>query len=609
MKDTIWIKKGRFTPLAILLMLALPLTTSVICLCFGRMNVPVGEVLAALRTALTGGSAANVQNYSIVINLRLPRILMAIIVGAGLTCAGNTFQSLFSNPLATPDILGVTSGTCVGAILAIILSCSILETQLIALVFGLASVCFTLKIAGKNDGRSMVYLVLAGTIASSLFNAVGSLLKYTADPQDKLPEITYWLMGSFTSASYQKILIGCPLIIAGIAVIYLLRWRLNILSLSDDEARASGISIKQTRMLFILASTLITASAVSMCGQVGWIGLLIPHCARMLVGSNNRYVVPVSLSLGASFMILIDTLSRTISIIELPLSILTAIIGAPVFISLLNKTRSNLRWILQVQNGCFGYPGQPAILENIDLTLEEGHILAILGPNGIGKTTLLKCMIGLLPWHSGKTLLYGKEIHTLKPKEVWSTISYIPQSHGFAFSYTGLEMVLLGRSAHLGMFQQPGKEELEMAEAMMERVGISHLANKDCNRMSGGELQMVLIARALINDPKLIILDEPETGLDFHNQILVLNMVERLAHEEGISAIMNTHYPTNAMSVADEALMLNRKGEFFYGPAAAILNEQNISYSFDVQVIVDELNYQGRAVRSIVPVALRGNAV
>ena len=202
----------------------------------------------------------------------LSGILMAIIVGAGLTCAGNTFQSLFSNPLATPDILGVTSGTCVGAILAIILSCSILETQLIALVFGLASVCFTLKIAGKNDGRSMVYLVLAGAIASSLFNAVGSLLKYTADPQDKLPEITYWLMGSFTSASYQKILIGCPLILAGIAVIYLLRWRLNILSLSDDEARASGINIKQTRMLFILASTLITASAVSMCGQVAGSG-------------------------------------------------------------------------------------------------------------------------------------------------------------------------------------------------------------------------------------------------------------------------------------------------------------------------------------------------
>lgn len=343
MKDTVWVQKGRFTPLAVLLMLVLPLLTALSCLCVGRMNVPVGQVVEALRAVVTRQSAANLQNYSIVINLRLPRIIMAIIVGMGLTCAGNTFQALFSNPLATPDILGVTSGTCVGAILAIILSCSILETQLIALAFGLVSVCFTLKIAGKSDGRSMVYLVLAGTIASSLFNAVGSLLKYTADPQDKLPEITYWLMGSFTSASYQKIWIGCPLIIAGVIVIYLLRWRLNILSLSDDEARASGINIKKTRMFFILASTLITASAVSMCGQVGWIGLLIPHCARMLVGSNNRYVVPVSLSLGASFMILIDTLSRTISIIELPLSILTAIVGAPVFISLLNKTRSNLR--------------------------------------------------------------------------------------------------------------------------------------------------------------------------------------------------------------------------------------------------------------------------
>lgn len=236
MKDTIWIKKGRFTPLAVVLMFAFPLVTALICLCFGRMNVPAGEVLTALRTALTGESTSNVQNYSIVINLRLPRILTAIIVGAGLACAGNAYQSLFSNPLATPDILGVTSGTCVGAILAIILSCSILETQLIALVFGLISVCFTLKVAGKSDGRSMVYLVLAGTIASALFNALGSLLKYTADPQNKLPEITYWLLGSFTSSSYQKILIGCPLIVAGIIIIYLLRWRLNILSLSDDEA-------------------------------------------------------------------------------------------------------------------------------------------------------------------------------------------------------------------------------------------------------------------------------------------------------------------------------------------------------------------------------------
>lgn len=338
MKNNCLIKKGRFTPLAVILMFVLPVVIGLGCICVGRMEIPISDVFKTIGAIFTG-QETDVQNYSIIVNLRLPRILMAIIVGAGLTCAGNTFQSLFSNPLATPDILGVTSGTCVGAILAIILSCGILGTQLIALAFGLVSVLFTIKIAGRNKNDSMIYLVLAGVIASSLFNAIGSLLKYTADPQDKLPEITYWLMGSFTSATYQKLLIGSPLIIVGIVIIYLLRWRLNILALSEDEAKASGIDLKKTRMIFILASTLITASAVSMCGQIGWIGLLIPHCARMLVGSNNRYVVPLSISLGASFMILIDTLSRSLTVIELPLSILTAIIGAPVFILLLNRSK------------------------------------------------------------------------------------------------------------------------------------------------------------------------------------------------------------------------------------------------------------------------------
>ena len=236
MKNNCLIKKGRFTPLAVILMFVLPVVIGLGCICVGRMEIPISDVFKTIGAIFTG-QETDVQNYSIIVNLRLPRILMAIIVGAGLTCAGNTFQSLFSNPLATPDILGVTSGTCVGAILAIILSCGILGTQLIALAFGLVSVLFTIKIAGRNKNGSMIYLVLAGVIASSLFNAIGSLLKYTADPQDKLPEITYWLMGSFTSATYQKLLIGSPLIIVGIVIIYLLRWRLNILALSEDDEK------------------------------------------------------------------------------------------------------------------------------------------------------------------------------------------------------------------------------------------------------------------------------------------------------------------------------------------------------------------------------------
>lgn len=265
--------------------------------------------------------------------------------------------------------------------------------------------------------------------------------------------------------------------------------------------------------------------------------------------------------------------------------------------------------ILEVQNGCFGYNKQPEILRNINIELDKGEILAVLGPNGIGKTTLLKCMIGLQKWRSGKTLLESRDISEIKPRDFWSKVSYIPQTHGFSFSYTGLEMVMMGRSAHIGTFSQPGKAEIEMAENMMEKVGITRLAGKDCNRMSGGELQMVLIAKALINEPKLIMLDEPETGLDFHNQILVLNLIKKLSHEEGISAIMNTHYPTNAMTTADKAFMMNRKAEFFYGTASEVLTEENISRSFDVNVVVDELRYNEKRIRSIIPVSLIEEAV
>lgn len=210
---------------------------------------------------------------------------------------------------------------------------AILTMFLLPIVTALISLCI---------GRMNLSVMEVIHTLTDAFNAVGSLLKYTADPLDKLPAITYWLMGSFTSASYKKIMVGSPLILAGIAVIYLMRWKLNILSLSDDEARASGMDLKKARLIFVLAATVITASCVSMCGQVGWIGLLIPHCSRMFVGSNNRYVVPVGISIGASFMIIIDTFSRSISVIELPLSILTAIIGAPVFISLLKRNRGSL---------------------------------------------------------------------------------------------------------------------------------------------------------------------------------------------------------------------------------------------------------------------------
>lgn len=342
MERKLLLRNGAFRPWAIAAMLLLPPLIAVFCCGFGRMSLPPAKLIETAFLTLTGRDA-DPQARAVIFELRIPRILMAIAVGGGLGCAGAACQALFSNPLATPDILGVTSGTCVGAILAILLSFNMAGIQATALLFGLFSVFVTLRISSGKRGISILFLVLSGVMISSLFNALSSLLKYTADPMDKLPQITYWLMGSFTGASYRKLLIGSPMILIGTALIYLLRWQFNILSLSEDEARASGIHLKRMRILLVLAITMITASSVSMCGQVGWVGLLIPHCARMMTGSNNRLVIPMSISLGASFLILIDTLSRTLTVIELPLSVLTAILGAPFFILLLKRSERSFR--------------------------------------------------------------------------------------------------------------------------------------------------------------------------------------------------------------------------------------------------------------------------
>lgn len=327
---------GRLHPYVYFILIFFPLVCGLIGLSMGRMDIKISEIILFFKNLIGGGQVDPLME-SLIINIRLPRVLTALIVGGGLTAAGIAFQALFSNPLATPDILGVTSAASLGAVLGIILSLGTMGIQVLAMVFGLLSILITINLV-KRDETSMIMLVLAGIIVSSLANALASLLKYTADPMDKLPQITYWLMGSFGRTSYKNLALAGPLILISIFVIYKMRWSLNLLSLSEDEARSLGINVKKTRLIFILAATLITASSVSICGQIGWIGLIIPHLVRLMVGSNNLYTLPLGISFGAGFMVLIEALSRAVSVIELPISILTAIIGAPIFIILMRRS-------------------------------------------------------------------------------------------------------------------------------------------------------------------------------------------------------------------------------------------------------------------------------
>ena len=304
----------------------------------GRFSMSIPQTVATLFPGSLPDIEVTQTMRSVIFNIRLPRVLLSLLAGAGLSVAGASFQGLFSNPLATPDTLGVATGASFGAALGILMGCDMFMTQVCALFMGMLAVAIVYAVSRVRGGTNMVMIILGGMVVSSLFSALVSMIKYVADPQDVLPAITFWLMGSLSATNFQTLVLGAPFIIAGTAMIFALRWRLNVLSLNEDEAHTLGVNVKLLRLLVILASTMITASVVSMCGLIGWVGLLIPHISRMIFGNDNRRVVPASIALGAIFMLVIDTIARTATSSEIPVSILTAVIGAPVFIILLRKT-------------------------------------------------------------------------------------------------------------------------------------------------------------------------------------------------------------------------------------------------------------------------------
>lgn len=304
----------------------------------GRYNISIGQIINALLPEGMAMGEVDENVKTVIYSIRLPRVLIAVLAGSGLAVSGAAFQSLFSNPLATPDTLGVATGASFGATLGIMLGFGSLGIQTCAFLLGIACVVLVYSIGKIKGETSMIMIILSGMVVSSLFEAMVSLIKYTADPQDTLPQITFWLMGSMSGIGFDDLALGTPFILIGILIIFLLRWKMNSLSLHEDEAKSLGVNVKLIRVLIIMAATMITASVVSMCGKIGWVGLLIPHISRMLFGNNNKSVIPASIGLGAIFMVVIDTIARSATAAEIPISILTAVIGAPFFIILLRKT-------------------------------------------------------------------------------------------------------------------------------------------------------------------------------------------------------------------------------------------------------------------------------
>lgn len=293
---------------------------------------------ADLWAVLTGDAPARVE--SVVLQIRGPRVMAAIVVGAALAAAGSAYQGMFRNPLVSPDILGVSTGAALGAVVAIFFSVDTFVVQLSAFAGGLAAVGLVYWVGSRlRRHEPLLALVLTGVVIGTMLGSIIALLKYLADPYNQLPAITYWLLGSLASVAPHDLTAAAVLALLGLAPMFLLRWRINVLALPDDEARSLGVDTAKLRTLVIAAATLMTAAAVAISGIIGWVGLLIPHAARLVVGPDFGRLLPFSMLLGAAFLLAVDTLCRTVSSVEVPPGVLTALIGTPFFLWLFALAR------------------------------------------------------------------------------------------------------------------------------------------------------------------------------------------------------------------------------------------------------------------------------
>lgn len=319
------------------IILLLPIILFFLSLNIGAYSIPIGDVFRTLASPLLPNLKAADSTYQdILFHIRLPRLLLALVVGAGLSVSGASLQALFKNPLVNEYILGISSGAAFGAALSVVFLGRMFPPQPAAFLFALVAVLAVLGISGKIE-TSIVTLILTGVIVSAFFTALLSLVEFFASPY-ALQSIFFWLMGNLSLAGWPELAYSVPLILAGTTVMILMRWRMNVLSMSTEEARALGVNIKGEKLIVILTATLTTAAATSVAGVIGWIGLIVPHLVRMLTGADNRYVIPVSASLGASFLVLADDITRSLTSYEIPIGIFTSLIGIPLFIILLKKS-------------------------------------------------------------------------------------------------------------------------------------------------------------------------------------------------------------------------------------------------------------------------------
>ncbi len=586
-------------------------------LAIGSESIATRQILTAMIAKLSGAaSGLTLEQDVIVFGLRLPRIGLAIGVGAALAMAGASFQALLRNPLADPYVLGVSGGAAVGSILAILLVTNLAFAQpLFSFAGAMAATMIVFWLGRRDDDPAR--LALSGVVLSTFLASMIALMTSVAS-NVKLRQITMWLLGDLSSGSYE----GLIFVLISVAVCLLALMTqtraLNLMMVGERDAYALGVETSRVRWVVHLAASLVTGAAVAAGGAIGYVGLVVPHLVRLAVGADNRLVIPASALAGSLLVLLADTAARTaIAPRELPTGAITALIGAPVFIYLLlrktfvvtpsggvhQKRKLAVTEIqppeggttntLLLRNIHFSYHQRP-VLSGVSLELRAGEIVALLGPNGTGKSTLLGVAYGALQPSAGEVLFDGQPINRFSRRELAARIAVVAQSGEVRFPLTSLEYVLTGRFAYASSIGFDSPHDVELAMQALRDTDAAQFAHRFFNELSSGERQRVVLARALAQQSRLLLLDEPTANADVAHQVSLLSLVRALTRERGLGALVVTHEINLAADFADRVALLKNGKLLACGAPAEVMTETMLSELFDTSLAVDAHPVSGK---------------
>lgn len=544
----------------------------ILSLFVGRYLINIGNVLK-----INTGNLELERN--IIFNLRLPRAIISSLAGISLSLSGLIYQETFQNDLVSPDLLGVSQGAGVGASIAIVLGLSNYYIISFSFVLGIVTVLMTVLISNIFRNKNNITLILSGIIVGSFMSSVLATIKYFVNPETQLSTIVYWLMGSFANVTYQNILFVFPIVLILFIILLLISHRINLIALGKEETETKGINYIFYRNIIIIIATLLTATIVSNCGTISWIGLVIPHIVKSIVGRDVNKTLPLCAIFGAIFTLVTDILSRTLTQSEIPISAISGILGAIIFtLILVNNNKNNIfnksfqqdaddikiindgernpqkfnnNSIIELHNIYYIYNRQSDyVLNNVSLNVNKNEMLLLYGANGSGKTTLLKIIAGILEPNSGEVFIrefnrsYQLDfvnIRNLTLIDKSKHISYVKQDFSSVGNILVRDYLILGMVNELKFYQKPTLGQVERVENFASYLNISRFLDKKFFELSGGEKQLVVICQSLLQDANVLILDEPTSSLDSDNQELVISTLIKLAKDYNKTIILSTH--------------------------------------------------------------------